>query len=311
MKRSIITTAILSLFFTVQLSAQQPIIPLWENGVPFCQSENQKEVKDDERIGRIISKVSNPTIEVFLPPESIANGTGVVVCPGGGYTILAYDWEGTSMAKWLNSIGVAAFVLSYRLPHWESDECRDKVALADAQRAIRMVRNNAEDWKLNPEKIGIMGFSAGGHLASTAGTHYDKGNKKANDPIEKQSSRPDFMILMYPVVTMDPTHAHMGSRENLIGKKPPADALLTFSNEKMITSDTPPTLLIHADDDKGVVPENSVEFYLNLRKHGVPAALHIFEKGGHGFSFGEGKGIVEKWPELAEGWMRGRGLLDK
>ena len=309
-KNLFLTTLILiSCFFTI--SAQTPLIPLWENGVPSCQNEQEMEVRNDERIGRVISKVNQPTLELFLPSESQSNGTGVVICPGGGYTILAYDWEGTSMAKWLNTLGVSAFVLRYRLPRWESEECRDQVALADAQRAIRLVRSKASEWKVNPEKIGIMGFSAGGHLASTAGTHYDRGNPQSNDPIEKQSCRPDFMILMYPVVTMDSNYAHMGSRENLIGKNPSPVEVFSFSNEKMITPDTPPTLLIHANDDKAVVPENSVHFYLALRKNGVPAAMHIFDKGEHGFSFGKGKGIVEEWPKLCEGWLRGRGLLEK
>jgi acetyl esterase/lipase len=180
MKKELLLSIILLIHFAF-LPAQKTLIPLWENGVSTCQNEHQMEVKIDDRIGRVISKVSEPTLEVFLPPESQSNGTAVIICPGGGYTILAYDWEGTSVAKWLNTLGVTAFVLRYRLPHWENDACRDQVALDDAQRAIRMVRSQAKTWKIDPEKIGVMGFSAGGHLASTAGTHFDSGNPQANE----------------------------------------------------------------------------------------------------------------------------------
>ena len=297
---------LLALTLLCRVMIAQELIPLYPEGIP-CENELEIEVVDAD-IGRRISKVHTPEIEVFLADSS--NGTGVVICPGGGYTILAYDWEGTKMAEWFNSFGVSAFVLKYRLPRWESEDCRDKVALMDAQRAMRLVRSKAEEWKLDPEKIGVMGFSAGGHLASTVSTHYDKGNSKAELPVDQVSCRPDFSILMYPVITMDTSYAHMGSRKNLIGEMPSKKRASYYSNEVQITGDTPPTILIHANDDKGVVPENSIKYYLGLRTNGVPAELHIYETGGHGFSFGEGKGQVAMWPKACKAWMQGRGLVE-
>lgn len=297
--------------FCYTLSAQDMVLPLFPEGIP-CASENEIRVTENNNGSqRRISQVQTPEIAVYLPAKSIANGTGVVICPGGGYTVLAWDWEGSWMAKWFNEMGIAAFVLTSRLPRWESEECRDKVALLDAQRAMRLIRSKAVEWRLDPERIGIMGFSAGGHLASTASTHFDGGDAQASLEVDRFSSRPDFSILMYPVVSMDTTIAHMGSRKNLIGANPSAEMEAYYSNEKQITAETPPALLIHADNDRAVIPENSVAYYLGLRKHGIPAALHIFESGGHGFSFAEGRGDVEGWPEVAKDWLNGRGLLTK
>lgn len=306
---------ILLLLFLSSLSyvllAQDMVLPLFPEGIP-CVSENEMQVKENNNGSqRRISQVQNPELAVYLPAKSVANGTSVVICPGGGYTLLAWDWEGSWMAKWFNEMGVAAFVLKSRLPRWESEECKDKVALMDAQRAMRLVRSKATEWRLDPERIGIMGFSAGGHLASTASTHFDAGDAQASLAVDRFSSRPDFSILMYPVVSMDTTIAHMGSRRNLIGTNPSAEMEEYYSNEKQITAETPPALLIHADNDRSVIPENSVAYYLGLRKHGIPAALHIFESGGHGFSFAEGRGDVEGWPNVAKDWLAGRGLLTK
>lgn len=251
----------------------------------------------DERIGRRISKVHAPTLEVFQP-EGEANGAAVVICPGGGYTILAYDWEGTRMAEWFNSFGVTAFVLKYRLPHWESDECRGHVALDDAKTAMKLIRMRAKEWKVDPNRLGIMGFSAGGHLASTLSTHYDSG------------SRPDFSILMYPVVSFDPEVSHGGSARNLLGENPSQEQLDHFSNEKQVDENTPPAILIHAQDDKPVPAENSIRYYQALLKNGVPGALHIYASGGHGFSFAEGLGAVEQWPLEVQQWLDDGGYLE-
>lgn len=300
-------------FWSLAYAQEKPreLLALWPGEPPVCPNDLTMEQVYDERIGYRINRVQTPALDVYLPPDSIATGTGVVICPGGGYTILAWNWEGTEIAKWYNSIGVAAFVLRYRLPHWEErSECTDKIALADAQRALRLVRNRAQKWKLAPNRIGIMGFSAGGHLASTAGTHFDAGNPQSKDPIEWKSSRPDFMILMYPVITMDTTVAHSGSRKYLIGENPSREMAERYSNELQVSDKTPPTLLIHADDDKGVPPENSVLFYLALRKHKIPAAMHIFSGGGHGFSFAKDKGITGEWPKLCQGWMQEMGWLN-
>ena len=297
------------LFLSFGLSAQE-VIPLWDGQPPLCPNQLEMKEEMDARIGVKISHVQTPILEAYFPAKDRANGTSVVICPGGGYSILAWDWEGTSMAKWYNEMGITAFVLRYRLPRYEEDRtCAEQIALADAQQALRLVRARASEWPLAPDRIGLMGFSAGGHLASTAGTHFDAGTAAAADPIAQQSSRPDFLILMYPVVSMDTTIAHGGSRRFLIGEQPSPEKELYFSNEKQVTAQTPPTLLIHADDDKSVLPENSVQFYLALRKHGVPAALHIFQQGGHGFAFGEGKGAVEQWPALCAAWMKELGVL--
>lgn len=293
--------------FCLHAYTQDMTLPLWPEGIP-C--ENDLEINIEEKdIGRVVSKVHEPEIMAYLPPEEQRNGTAVIICPGGGYGILAWDWEGTKMAEWFNSFGVTAFVLQYRLPHWETEDCRDKVALMDAQRAMRLVRSKAEVWQLDPERIGIMGFSAGGHLASSLSTHYDYGDSTATASIDQMSCRPDFSILMYPVITMDPAFTHMGSHNNLLGKTPTEEEEIYFSNEKQVTADTPPAILIHANDDEAVVPENSIAYYMALRKHNIPATMHIFPGGGHGFSMAEGMGTTEQWPAMVKGWMDTRGLL--
>ena len=300
------------LFFLLpQIALSQEVIPLWPEGIP-CESTNEIVIENDERIGRKISKVHTPEMVVYKPMPYQSNGTSVVICPGGGYTILAWDWEGIEMAHWFNSMGVTAFVLKYRLPHWESEDCRDKVALMDAQRAIRIIRSRAGEWNLNPERVGIMGFSAGGHLASTALTHFDPGDAEAQLLLDRESSRPDFGILMYPVVSFDTTVYHSGSRKNLLGSNPSVEEVDYFSNEKQVTADTPPTILFHSTDDKAVIPENSIHFYLALKKYGVPAELHIYETGGHGFAMAKQKERgVTRWPQTCEAWLEGRGLLKK
>jgi len=291
------------------LIAQDQVIPLWPEGIP-CENNLELEIKEDNRIGRRLSNVHSPELFAYFPKTG-GNGTSVIICPGGGYTILAWDWEGVKMAEWFNSFGITAFVLKYRLPKWESEECRDKVALMDAQRAMRIVRSKAEAWNLESDRIGIMGFSAGGHLASSLSTHYDIGDPNNTITFEQFSCRPDFSVLMYPVVTMNEAETHKGSRNNLIGKAPQKERASYYSNEAQITEDTPPAILIHANDDKGVIPENSVNYYMALRRSGVPAAMHIYEGGGHGFSFGEGKGAVSQWPMEVKGWMDDRGLLQR
>lgn len=306
----LLTTLLIFVWAMVRISAQDHILPLWPEGIP-CESTLKMEIRDDGRIGRVVSKVHTPELAVYLPAEGTANGTGVVICPGGGYTVLAWDWEGTRMAKWYNRMGIAAFVLKYRLPRWESLACRDEVALMDVNRAIRTVRSKAALYRLDPDRVGVMGFSAGGHLAATALTHFDAGDPAHPIPVERVSSRPDFGVLMYPVITMDTLYAHMGSRANLIGRDPTKERASYYSAEAQVSAQTPPTILIHADNDEGVVPENSVKFYLAMRQHGVPAALHIFKSGGHGFSMAEGMGDVEGWTRVCEEWLADMGLLEK
>jgi acetyl esterase/lipase len=289
---------------SITLNAQDITLALWPAGkVPNYKKTNETERSDTTDKIRI-SKVQTPTIAVFLPTKNL-NGQAVIICPGGGYSILAYYWEGIDVAKWLNSKGIAAIVLKYRLPNSESNIVRQLSPLMDAQRAIRLVRANAEKWKINKDRIGIMGFSAGGHLASTAGTHFDSGNVRAADTIDRISSRPDFMVLGYPVVTMSKSVMHKGSRNNLIGENPTEALANYYSGELNVTSQTPPTFLVHASDDKSVPVDNSLFFYQALRANNIPAEMHIYPKGGHGFGLGLGIKQTESWTDRCIEWLRG------
>jgi acetyl esterase/lipase len=285
-------------------SVAQEIKLLWPSGnVPNYKKTNEVEKRDTSDIVRI-SLVQQPSIEIYLPSRQNATGQAVVVCPGGGYGILAYDWEGTDIAKWLNANGLAAIVLKYRLPNSKSNISPQLSPLLDAQRALRTVRANADKWNIKKDKIGIMGFSAGGHLASTAGTHFDNGNANATDSIDRQSSRPDFMILMYPVITMLRQSMHQGSRNNLIGANADSATVKNYSNELQVTKQTPPTFLVHATDDKGVPVENSLIFYQALVSNNVPVEMHIYPYGGHGFSLAIGKGYLSTWTDRCIDWLR-------
>jgi len=267
---------------------------LWPDGAPGAKGNDDGD---------------KPSLTIYLPAKEISTGAAVVICPGGGYGHLAMDHEGHQIAQWLNSLGVAGFILKYR--HSRSGAGYGHPApLQDAQRAVRMVRSRAQEWGVDPGRIGIIGFSAGGHLASSAGTHFQNRYSEARDKIDQASCRPDFMILMYPVISFTESYTHTGSRNNLLGKDADADIVELFSNEKQVTPETPPTFLVHANDDKGVPPENSIAFYLALRKANVPAEMHIYEKGGHGFGPGAGKGAVASWMVRCAEWMEGRGLLD-
>jgi len=246
-----------------------------------------------------------PSLTVWLPSPEKATGAAVVICPGGGYGHLAVGHEGKDVAEWLNSLGVAGCMLKYRL----GPRYRHPAPLRDAQRAIRIVRSRAKEWGIDPQRIGILGFSAGGHLASTAETHFDDGDANAKDPIDRASCRPDFAILVYPVISFTTRFTHRGSMHNLLGNEPDAQLVESLSNEKQVTAKTPPTFLIHAGGDRGVPSENSVLFYMALRKASVPAELHIYEKGGHGFGLAPGDPILSTWPARCAEWMRSRGLL--
>lgn len=223
---------------------------------------------------------------------------------------LWFDKEGVDIAKWANGLGISAFVLKHRLPFWESDNCKDQVALMDALRAMRIIRKNASDWNIDSEKIGVLGFSAGGHLASTLSTHYDSGIEKSTLSIDKFNSRPDYSALIYPVITMKKPNVHMGSRENLLGKIPDREKLTYFSNELWVNHETPPTILIHASDDKDVVPENSLTYYKALINHGVNAELHIWQNGGHGFAINEARGSVKNWLSVIKEWMINNEIIE-
>ena len=301
MKKPFLTLALILL--SMLTFAQNHTLPLWEGTPPLQNPSDLKEESTQQGILRI-ANVQTPTIEVYLPTKQIATGEAVVIFPGGGYAILAYDWEGTDFAKWLNAQGIAGIVVKYRLPISKSLTDPKEVPLMDAQRAIRLVRQNAEAWNINPAKVGIMGFSAGGHLASTLSTQYTHEVNRPKDAIDALSARPDFSILVYPVISFRDVAVHSGSRKNLIGDNASQELMDRFSGELNVTPETPPTFLVHAQDDKGVPIENSLLYYQALHKHGVKASLHIYPSGGHGFAFGLGKGAVEGWREVLLAWMK-------
>ena len=263
-----------------------PAFPLWSGGAPGAQGSEEKDI---------------PTLTPWIAKNP--NGKAIIVCPGGGYGALAVDHEGKQIAQWLNSQGISAFVLRYRL----GPKYRHPAMIHDAQRALRTVRFRAAEYQVNPAKIGIMGFSAGGHLSATAATHFDAGNAASADPIDRVGSRPDFAVLAYPVITFtDEPYVHKGSRRNLLGDNPDAKLVDNLSNERAVTRDTPPCFLFHTDADSAVPPENSVLFYLALRKHGVPAELHIYEKGPHGVGLAWSDIALSSWPARLADWLRNR-----
>lgn len=307
MKR--VLTALLALALGPVLSSAMSnsnplLLPLWEGTPPNAQPAGQSEERVQEGAILWVRHVQAPGIEVRLPARGNATGQAVVVCPGGGYGGLAYDWEGTDFAGWLNSQGIAAIILRYRLPV-DGEVAHQKwlCPLLDAQRAIRLTRAHAAEWGINPGKVGILGFSAGGHLASTAGTHFDAGDANAADPVDRLSSRPDFMVLVYPVISMAAGITHAGSRQNLLGDSPSDELVRRYSNELQVTADTPPTFLVHAGDDGAVPVKNSLLFYEALLAHKVPAELHLYPSGGHGFSFALGKGHLQDWTRVCARWL--------
>jgi acetyl esterase/lipase len=264
--------------------------PLWPKGAPGALGAADEDI---------------PTLTPYLVPAARATGTAVVVAPGGGYAHLSMDKEGEQIARWLNSIGVAAFVLKYRL----GPRYHHPIELGDAQRAIRTVRSRAAELGLSGSRIGMMGFSAGGHLTATAGTHFDAGDASAPDPIDRASSRPDFLVLCYPVITFEDPYAHRGSRQYLLGDNPDPKLVRDLSNELQVTADTPPAFLFHTTTDQTVPVENSVLFYLALRKAGVPAEMHIYERGPHGVGLAATDEALSSWPARLADWLRVRGLL--
>jgi acetyl esterase/lipase len=291
--RPILSLVLCLAIASVSYSAEPKRELLWPNGAPGAKGDRPED---------------KPTLTVYLPDESKAVGTAVVICPGGGYSGLAVDHEGKQIAEWLNSLGVAGVVLEYR---HRGRGYGHPAPMQDAQRAIRTVRAKAEEWKIEPQKIGIIGFSAGGHLASTTGTHFDRGDSNAADPIDRASCRPDFMILCYPVIVFGQNVTRYNSQDNLLGKDASPELVESLSNEKQVTAETPPAFLFTTDEDTVVLPENSVEFYLALRRAKVPAELHIYRAGPHGLGLAKDKSGVENWPKECEAWMRGLKLLEK
>ena len=300
----------LSLFFFILLSnkamSQALEMPLWQDAVPNYRQTDEVEKQEKGDI-LWVRNVQKPGIEVYLPTKQSATGQAVVIFPGGGYGGLAYDWEGQDIAKWFNSKGIAAVVVKYRLPNSKSVVVRHEVPLQDAQRALRLTRHHAKEWNIDPAKVGIMGFSAGGHLASTLGTHFDqKIASSSNDAVDALSARPDFMVLVYPVITMKEAHTHMGSRNSLLGEKADPKLVDLYSNELHVKANTPPTFIVHSSDDKAVPVENSLLFYQALVKNGVSAEMHIYPEGGHGYSLAVNKGYLQSWTDRLHDWLQNR-----
>lgn len=298
---------LLALLLTNITMYSQFVLPLYEDSIPNSISTPDEEQSEISNGILIISKISRPTLTVYLPPKEKATGTAVVICPGGGYWINASGHEGADVAKQFVEMGVAAILLKYRIPNDATMINREIGPLQDAQQAIKTTRDSAAAWGINPGRIGIMGFSAGGHLASTAGTHF---TKSYIPNTSNTSLRPDFMLLIYPVISFQPSIRHSGSMEQLIGKTPTAAKMKEYSNELQVTAQTPPTFLVHSSDDDVVNPLNSLEFYKALLSKKVPAALHIYQAGGHGF------GLVMKnnddlWMERCRNWMQFNGWLGK
>jgi acetyl esterase/lipase len=309
MKRMIGVSVVLAMFTAAVLAgspqnaalpqAPRPAAPpaspqeilLWENGAPGALGQ---------------ADTDKPTITAYRAPRG-SSGTAIIVAPGGGYGALAMEHEGRQWAYWYNAMGVTAFVLKYRL----GPRYHHPIELGDAQRAIRTVRARAAEFAIVPDRIGMMGFSAGGHLASTAATHFDAGKPDSPDAIERVSSRPDFLILGYPVISFDPAVTHTGSLRNLLGDNPDPKLVENLSNELQVTAQTPPTFIFHTTNDNGVPVENSVRFYLALRKAKVPVEMHLFENGPHGVGMALSDPALSAWPGLLMNWLRARGLLTK
>ena len=278
------------------LQVQEPKAPvelLWPRGAPHAKGEEE---------------IDRPSLALYPSAAEKANGTAVIVCPGGGYARLAKIHEGRDVAVYLNGLGVSAFVLSYRVGPKYHHPC----PMLDIQRAIRLVRSRAAEWKIDPARIGVMGFSAGGHLSATAMTHFDDGKPDADDPIEKAGCRPDFGILVYPYILLDKPYTHQGAKKNLLGDRVEDAGLVEdLSNVYRVTEKTPPCFFIHASDDKVVPPDHSIEFYLALRRAKVPAEMHFYEKGGHGFGLAPKDPVLSTWPDRLSAWLGQRGLLKK
>lgn len=303
MKKLILPTFCLLFISTaLNVNAQVTTLTLWTEGIPGLNLNigYVEKATISDGIPTRFEKVTDPSLYVFLPPVEKATGTAVLICPGGGYSVLAFSHEGYAIAKWLNDHGIAGIILKYRLPSDLIMKDKSVGPLQDAQEAIRTIRRNASKWNIDPHKIGVIGFSAGGHLASTLSTHY---SEKVYEPKDTVSARPDFSLLLYPVISMDSSFTHAGSRRNLIGDDPSEDAIKRFSNELHINDKTPPAFLVHSGDDKTVPVKNSIVYYEALRKNNIPSELHIFQKGGHGYGLAGGRDTQSAWPELCLKWM--------
>jgi acetyl esterase/lipase len=308
MKRKIIVFTCV-LLLTNDLSGQSQVIDLWNGKIPGAiHNAAYKQTVDSLDNWIKMRMVSQPILDMYPAPAEKATGTAVIICPGGGYGGLAIAHEGTQVAQWLNSLGVTAFVLKYRLPNDAIMVDKSVGPMQDAQKAMRLVRQHANEWNIHSDKIGIMGFSAGGHLASTLSTHF---NEKVYEPAETTSARPDFSLLIYPVISMEAGTTHMGSRRNLLGENPSPDRVKHFSNELQVNSQTPPAFLVHSIDDEAVPVQNSIVYALALKKNQVPCELHIYQSGGHGYGMGRSENTESTWTDACRKWLEAGGFLLK
>jgi acetyl esterase/lipase len=306
-KKSI--TLYLLVLLAGNLVAQNKSIDLWKGQVPGAiPNTTYKQTVDSADNWIKMRFVTEPSLDVYPAPAEKANGTAVIICPGGGYWRLAIAHEGVEVARWLNDLGITAFVLKYRLPDDAIMKDKSVGPMQDGQEAIRTVRRRAKEWGIDPGKIGIMGFSAGGHLASTLSTHFDE---KVYEPIDNTSARPDFSLLIYPVISMDNSITHGGSRYNLLGENPSQEQVKRFSNELQVSGETPPAFLVHSMDDGAVPVQNSIEYGLALKRNNIACELHLYQKGGHGYGLGRSADTESAWPEACRKWLLVNGLCQK
>lgn len=292
-------------FWSLFVFSQDTILPLYEKHIP-CSSFDK--IESNLTIGEKSKKIKTPQLWYYPSTHPKKEGAAVLVIPGGGYKNLAFEHEGIKVAEWLNKIGISAFVLMYRTPHWESKPCKTKVALLDAQRALQIIAENAKQWNIDSAKIGIIGFSAGGHLAATLSNHFDFiSSGKSTD---KKSYRPSFCILVYPVISMTEKLTHLGSKYSLLGSSPRDEEVHFFSNELQISAEkTPPTLLIHAIDDAVVIPENSILYHETLQENKIPTRLHLMDKGGHGFGIKNALAPTNSWLKITKEWLKDQKII--
>lgn len=293
--------ALLSMSLTSLVHSAEPtVIPLWPEGVPDALATSGEETNDDGRVGN----VQTPTLTVVAPDPGKANGTSIIICPGGGYQFISFKHEGLDVAAWLKELGVTSFILKYRFaPN------KHPAPLRDALRAVRIVRSRAAELGLDPARIGMLGSSAGGHLTASAGTLFDDPSGKTGAALDAVSGRPDFLVLMYPVITMKDSFAHAGSRRNLLGTEPAAADLALMSLEDQVKASTPPTFVFHTQEDKSVPVENSLMFYAAMNRAGVPGELHVYQQGRHGLGLAQGSGTAEVWPQQTAAWLKQLGFL--
>jgi acetyl esterase/lipase len=289
----------------INVSAQPVVVKLWPKGVPnSIKNKNYKETIVQSWGRNCYANVVDPEILVYPAPKEKSNGTAIVICPGGGYTRISYVNEGNDIVTWLNENGITAIILKYRLPSDSIMKDKSVGPLQDAQEAVRVVRRNAKEWGIDKSKIGIMGFSAGGHLASTLCTHF---TEKIYEPVDTTSARPDFAVLVYPVISMISSNTHSGSRSNLLGSSPDSASIIFFSNDLHVTSATPPTFLVHSADDKTVPVANSINYFSALQKNKVQSEMHIYQTGGHGYGLAKNGKTESQWSEACIKWIKAIG----